>query len=233
MSPELASVTSSKEAETTLGSLPVAESKKVRNMDPAETQQRLRAAAFETLRMQGFRGATARNIAGVAGCNQAAIYYHFQGIMPLLVASLRESSDRRLAAYSEALAGITNLAEIFDVLEKLHVDDVASGHFAVLTELLGGVTAEPDLTAGLAEAVQEWLHFVAARVSEATQSMPLGNMIPARELADAIFSFVLGMQLQSRLDGDVDRFTRSLNLGRLVAMVVGPMQGPMQGLMQT
>jgi AcrR family transcriptional regulator len=182
-----------------------------------DTPQRLATAAFETLRAHGFRGATARSIAEAAGCNQAAIYYHFGGIAPVLVAGLRASSDRRLAAYQAALEGITDLGPLLEALDQLHQDDVASGHFDVLTELLGGVTAEPELAAGLSQAIDPWLKFVAERIEAATKGLPLGAFVPASDLADALFGLVIGMQLQTKLDGNVARFPRLLNLGRLAA----------------
>ncbi len=188
--------------------------------DSAETQRRLLEAAFETLRAQGFRGATARNIAAIAGCNQAAIYYHFGGIPPLLVASLTASGERRLAVYKARLTDVTDIPRVLDALNELHAGDVESGHLAVLTELVGGVTAEPALAPGLAAAIRPWLDFVSETATEATRDLPFGRFVPAAEVADTIFSLILGMQLQAKLDGDQERFTRTLNMGRLVIAAI-------------
>ena len=43
----------------------------------AATKQGLVEAAIETLKAEGFAGASARAIAGRAGCNQALVFYHF------------------------------------------------------------------------------------------------------------------------------------------------------------
>ena len=59
----------------------------------AATKQALVAAAIETLRAEGFAGASARAIAGRAGCNQALIFYHFGSVVTLLLAALDEVSS--------------------------------------------------------------------------------------------------------------------------------------------
>src|SRR5438093_1369574 len=55
---------------------------------PEETRAALVAAALETLKTEGFRGTTARAIAGRAGVNQALVFYHFGGVDELLLAAL-------------------------------------------------------------------------------------------------------------------------------------------------
>ncbi|MDH3755278.1 MAG: TetR family transcriptional regulator [Acidimicrobiia bacterium] len=194
--------------------------KRGRGADPARTRQALTDAAFDTLRAEGFRGATARAIAARAGCNQAAIYYHFQGIQPLLIASLQASSARRLVHYRRLLGGVTDPATALARLDELHAEDVASGHLTVLAELVGGITAEPDLRPGLTEAVGPWLEFVADTIRNATDSFPWAASLPAGDVADMIFSLILGMELQTKLDGDADRFSRLMNMGRLVVAVL-------------
>jgi AcrR family transcriptional regulator len=207
------------------GAVVLAESRR-RGADSAATSQRLVDAAFETVRTQGFRGATARNIAAVAECNQAAIYYHFGGIEPLLIESIRASSDRRLAAYREALDGVTAIGDILDALETLHHSDVASGHLDVLTELLGGITAEPSLGPGIRAAVMPWLEFVGASVQATTASLRYGSLVPAADIADAVFSFVIGTRIQAKFDGDTTRFTKALNMARLANALLGNLVAP-------
>jgi hypothetical protein len=53
------------------------------------------------------------------------------------------------------------------------------------------------------------------------RGLPLGAFVPSTDLADALFGLVIGMQLQTKLDGNVARFPRLLNLGRLAAGLVG------------
>ena len=196
--------------------------KRGRGSDPEVTRQELRDAAFATVRSEGFRGATARAIAGVAEQNQAAIYYHFGGIEELLVAALEESSDRRLARYRATISETDDLGRLLELLAELHDEDERSGHLQVLSELIGGVTANPGLREGLNRAVQPWLAFVEERIAEIARRHPLGAMVPAADLADLIFSLAVGVQLRNRLDGSTDRTDRVFRLAQVgVALVDG------------
>jgi AcrR family transcriptional regulator len=191
-----------------------------RAADPEATRLALVEAAFETVRHQGFRGATARAIAERAHCNQATIYYHYRGIPPLLVEALRVSSGRRLARYREVLAGHDDAGTLLAALDELHAEDVASGHLTVMVELMGGITAEPDLRDGIAGAIAEWLDFVSDRITAALGDSPLAHLAPVPDLTDLVFSLVIGLEMRTKLDGDTTRFTRVVNLSRLVAAFV-------------
>ena len=199
---------------------PAGPRKRGRGADPDQTRQALVDAAFETLRHDGFRGATARAIAERAHCNQATIYYHFGGIPPLLIEALRLSSARRLDHYRQVATGLDDANAVLAALEDLHQADVASGHLTVMAELMGGITAEPDLRPGIEETIREWLEFVSERITTTMAGTPLGPLVPAADLTDLIFSLVIGLEMRTKLDGDEARFTRLVNLGRLVAAFV-------------
>ncbi|MFD0891067.1 TetR family transcriptional regulator, partial [Streptosporangium algeriense] len=62
----------------------------------AETRERLIEAAAETVRTEGYAGASARAIAKAAGVNSALIFYHFGGVDPLLLAALDRASEQRI-----------------------------------------------------------------------------------------------------------------------------------------
>jgi AcrR family transcriptional regulator len=188
--------------------------------DPDQTRQALVEAAFETLRHDGFRGATARAIADRARCNQATIYYHFGGIPPLLVEALRVSSERRLDRYREALSDLTTAADVLAALDDLHRDDVATGHLTVMVELVGGITAEPSLREGIETCIKQWLDFVSERITTTLAATPFGPLMPATDLADLVFSVVIGLEVRTKLDGDDTRYTRIANLARLLAALV-------------
>src|ERR1700734_1439816 len=59
-------------------------------------------AALETLKANGFAGASARAIAHVGGFNQALIFYHFGSVQNALLAALDLISERRLDDYGPA-----------------------------------------------------------------------------------------------------------------------------------
>ncbi|TMK57251.1 MAG: helix-turn-helix transcriptional regulator, partial [Actinobacteria bacterium] len=76
------------------------------------TAQTIADAALETLREEGFAGATSRAIARRGGFNQALIFYHHGSLERLLVAALRQTSEQRLERYREAVAGASTLDEL-------------------------------------------------------------------------------------------------------------------------
>ena len=192
-----------------------------RGADPEQTQAELVTAAFESLRHDGIAGTTARSIAARAGCNQAAIYYHFGGIEPLLIEALRQSSERRLDRYRADLGETADIGELLAAIERLYVDDRASGHLGVLTELAGGIASNPGLRAGIDLSTQPWLDFVEERITMATASLPIGALLPAADLADLIFSVIVGLELRSRVDGRDDRAERLFRLAGVGLALVG------------
>ncbi len=194
--------------------------KRGRGADPADTKTALLDAAFLALRQDGFANTTARSIATRAGCNQAAIYYHFGGIEPLLLASLAASNLRRLDRYREALAEDLDLRSLIAVLAELYDEDRACGHLAVLTELVGGTAARPELAAGIGASIEPWLSFVEEQVQRATSDLPFGAMLPAGDLADLVFSLVLGLELRNKIDGRTDRAERLFRMAGLAAALV-------------
>ncbi len=192
-----------------------------RKRSPAETRTQLVDAAFESLRVEGFRGTTARSIASRADCNQAAIYYHFGGIEDLLLQALLESSERRLERYRSDIDGSADLPALVAKLETLYGEDRESGHLAVMTELVGGITANPDLREGIEESTRAWLEFVEEQIRLAADRLPLGSLLPASDLADLIFSLVIGLELRNKIDGSTDRSDRLFRLAQLGAGLVG------------
>lgn len=196
---------------------PKTDRKRGRGADPAETRKLLTDAAFASLREDGFRGTTARSIGDRAGCNQAAIYYHFGGIEPLLLKSFEQSSQARLQRYKSAVHDTDDLVKLVSQLETLYVEDRSSGHLEVLAELVGGVTANPDLREGIEASIAPWLAFVEDKVRQATSSLPLAAAVPASDLADLIFSLVIGVELRNKLDGKPERSERLFRLASLAA----------------
>src|SRR3984957_4095309 len=104
----------------------------------AATKQALVAAAIETLKAEGFAGASARAIAGRAGCNQALVFYHFGSVVALLLAALDDVSTSRLARYRDAVDQVRSLGEFVDVAGGIFSDDLDAGHVAVLVEMIAG-----------------------------------------------------------------------------------------------
>jgi len=73
----------------------------------SDTRRVLIDAAVETLKVDGIARASARTIAGRAGCNQGLVFYHFGSVANLLLAALDAVSDGRLEHYGAAVGSLT------------------------------------------------------------------------------------------------------------------------------
>ena len=71
------------------------------------TRRALVHAAIETLKSEGFAGASARAIADRAGSNQGLVFYHFGSVANLLLAALDAVSADPLPRYGASVAAGT------------------------------------------------------------------------------------------------------------------------------
>ena len=174
---------------------------------PTGTKARIVEAALETLREEGFAGASARAIARRGGFNQALVFYHFGSVTNVLVAALDESSARRMAAYGSALDELSGsgLEELVVLAMGLYREDLASGHITVVTELIAGSLADPELKSAIASRVEQWVDLAETAVAGALEGSPLGGIIPSRDLAYGIVAMYLGVEMLSQLQDDDER----------------------------
>jgi AcrR family transcriptional regulator len=185
------------------------------------TAQQLTAAALETLKADGFARATSRAIARRADVNQALVFYHFGSVDNLLLAALDRTSEERLAAYRDALEGVSSLADLSAVARRLYEDDLASGHMTVVSQMIAGSLARPELAPQVVARMEPWLEFA----EEAFRRVG-GNALPAKELAYAAITFYLGVNLLSHLDADHERsravFAQIEEVSRLLQALLAP-----------
>jgi AcrR family transcriptional regulator len=189
-----------------------------------ETRQRIIDAALDTLKHQGFTGASARTIADRGGFAQALIFYHFGTVNQLLLAALDETSGHRLAAYQTAIEQAKTLPELLQTATRLYREDLAAGHITVLNELIGASLAYPELRPEIAARVQPWVRFAEDIIVRALAGSPLAELIPSRDAAFATVALYLGMQMLTHLNGG-DTATESLfATGERVAALLATLQ---------
>ncbi len=189
-----------------------------------DTRQRIVEAALDTVKSEGFTGASARSIAERGGFAQALIFYHFGTVNHLLLAALDETSGRRLAAYRTAVEQAKTLPELLQTAARLYREDLAAGHITVLNELIGASLAYPELRPEIAARVQPWVRFAEDVIVRASAGGPLAELIPSRDAAFATVALYLGMQMLTHLNGD-DTATGSLfATGERVAALVATLQ---------
>lgn len=181
------------------------------------TRAALVAGAIEALREVGFAGASAREIAGRAGCSQALVFYHFGSVTELLLAALDEVSARRLAAYADVVDQATSLTDLIDSARTIFGEDLDAGHVAVLVEMITGAQSTPGLGEQVAARLGPWREFAESAVRKALVGSPLALLLPARELAHAVVAGFLGLELLASLDGDRAAALTLFDRARLVA----------------
>jgi AcrR family transcriptional regulator len=165
------------------------------------TRQQIAQAALETLRTEGFAGATSRTIARIGGFNQALIFYHYGSVENALLAALDLTSAERLARYRAALDEAETVEELVSVAGRIYRQDRESGHVAVVSQLVAGSLARPELAKGVIERIEPWVDFCEQAIRKVVAGSPLEEVLPVRDLAYGLVSFYLGANLLTHLDG--------------------------------
>jgi AcrR family transcriptional regulator len=166
----------------------------------AETRLRIIDAARQVLREQGITEASARNIARQGAFNQALIFYHFGSIEGLLIAVAEEEGRLRAALYAEQFQRINKLAELVRIARDVHSHEMDSGGPTVLSQLLAGALSSEPIAQGMVQAMQPWMELVNSAMGQTVASTPFASMLPSEDLAFAVASLFIGMELLSSLD---------------------------------
>lgn len=185
---------------------------------PKPTAQLLVDAALETLKREGYAGATSRAIAGRAGVNQALVHYYFGSVESLLVAALEQASDERRARYADAVAAVTSLDELIPVMAELWEQDKAVGHVSVISQMVAGAVNRPELAERIVALMDPWVD-----LAEETVRKVLPPLAPPRETAFAIVTFYLGVNLMTNLGPARERVDEFFHTARLLAPALTPL----------
>jgi AcrR family transcriptional regulator len=168
----------------------------------ANTRAALIKGAIEALREVGYAGASAREIARRAGCNQALVFYHFGSVLDLLLAALDDISERRGRDYAALVDDADGIADLITSARRMFNEDLDAGHLTVLVEMITAAQATPGLGEQVAARLAPWRTFAETAVQRAIADSPLALLVPARELAHAVVAGFLGLELLASLDGD-------------------------------
>jgi AcrR family transcriptional regulator len=168
----------------------------------ADTRRLLVEAAIETLKNEGFAGASARAIAERAGSNQGLVFYHFGSVANLLLAALDAVSAQRLAMYDAAVQSVGSPAELVDVAADIFRQDLDAGHVTVLVEMIAGSSSTPGLAAEVVARIGPWFDFAQGAIEKTLGGSPLASVLPARDVAYAVVALYLGLEMLSHLEGE-------------------------------
>ena len=167
-----------------------------------DTRLALIGAAIETLKADGFGGASARAIAGRAGCNQGLVFYHFGSVVNLLLAALDAVSAARLEHYGDSVSSVDSISGLVDAAAAIFQEDLNAGHITVLVEMIGGASSTPGLGPEVAKRIAPWTQFAQQSVDASITGSPFDSVIPSGDLALAIVALYMGLEMLSHLDGD-------------------------------
>ena len=161
-------------------------------------------AAVETLKSDGYAGASARTIAQRAGLNQGLIFYHFGSVANLLLAALDAVSDERLERYDAEVSAATGPGPLVDAAEAIFRNDLDAGYITVLVEMIAGASSTPGLGSEVAGRIEPWKEFARSTIESALRDSPLHGVLPSDDVAYAVVALYLGLEMLSHLEGDPD-----------------------------
>src|SRR5580704_17115001 len=107
------------------------------------TRRKLVDAAVETLKVDGYVGASARAIAQQAGLNQGLIFYHFGSVANLLLAALDAVSAQRFELYTALVSAGSTPSQLVEAAEGIFRNDLDAGYIAVLVEMIARASSTP------------------------------------------------------------------------------------------
>jgi AcrR family transcriptional regulator len=170
-----------------------------------KTRDRITEAALTTLKKEGFAGATSRAIAREGGFNQALIFYHFGSLDGLLLAALDQTSEERLERYREAVDKAETPEELAEVAVTVYAEDRDRGHMTVVSQMVAGSVARPELAGEVVARMEPWIELCEDALRKALSNTPAAEVVPLRDLAYAVVTFYLGLNLLTHLDQDRER----------------------------
>jgi AcrR family transcriptional regulator len=173
---------------------------KKRSRPGGETRQRIVEAALETLKREGFAGATSRAIARAGGVNQALIFYHFGSLDGLLLAALDHTSAQRLERYRKAVDEAETVEELLSVAVSIHAEDRETGHTTVVAQMIAGSVARPELAPEMIARMEPWIDLCEEALVKGFERLGLTVPLPTRDIAYAVATFYLGVNLLTHLD---------------------------------
>ncbi len=194
------------------------------------TKLKIAEAALETLKQRGFAGASAREIAGTGGLNQALLFYHFGSVQNALLAALDLVGARRMEAYRADFERAATLPELAALARRIYSEDLQNGYVTVLGEMVAGGVSDARLGGEVVARVQPWIELVAGKAQALLAGSPFAAMLPARDVAFAIVALYLGVDMLSQLQGEHARAESLLELGERYAPLIGALlSAPAQG----
>ncbi|MEU3518876.1 TetR/AcrR family transcriptional regulator [Streptomyces sp. NPDC006654] len=197
-----------------------------RSVDPAGkagsagTRASLIEGAITALREKGFAGASAREIARHAGCNQALVFYHFGSLAQLHLAALDAVSSARRDRYQGMVDASKSLGDLVQAARTVFDEDLNEGHVSVLVEMIAAAQFTPELRPEVAARIRPWRAFAADSIRDGLAGSPAARLLPPEELAHAVVALYLGLEMLANLEEEREPALALFDRARKIASVL-------------
>lgn len=171
-------------------------------------------ATLTTLTEEGIVGTSARAIARTGEFNQALIFYHFGSVDNAIVAAVSEMGARRVHNHKAELKQATSLQDLVRIARRLHEDDRTSENMTVLVQAFAGAAGNDEMGPKLYSALEPWSDMLAETIERVLGNTPITQILPSRQIADAMRALFLGIELLDDLDssrGQADLMFESMD----------------------
>ncbi len=169
------------------------------------TRERVLQATIQALITHGYAGTTARSIAALGGFAPGVIYYHFDDLDAVLIATAEYTSQLREERYRAELLGVTSAGALVQRLRGLYAEDGESGHIEAVQELVSAARPGSALAAAVSAQTRRWEDLAEQVLRGLLRGSPLAKLVRVPVIARACVAYYLGMQTLTHLDGDTER----------------------------
>ena len=183
----------------------------------ANSRQRILDATLTTLKQQGFAATSTRAIAANGGFQSGLIFYYFPTLDDLLIAALEQASVERLERYGDEVAAASSLSELLGLLERIYADDRESGFVRVVSEMVAGSVANPELGPRMVGLIEPWIEAAQTAAERILGPSGLTGVVTPRQLAFAAVTFYLGANLLTQLVPDSNEVEEILQTAKRLA----------------
>jgi hypothetical protein len=81
----------------------------------------------------------------------------------------------------------------------------------VVSQMVAGSVTRPELAREVVARMEPWIELCEAALRKALQATPAAEVVPLRDLAYAVVTFYLGLNLLTHLDADRERTEAVVN----------------------
>jgi AcrR family transcriptional regulator len=198
-------------------------------MAMANSRQRIIDATLTTLKRQGFAATSTRAIAANGGFRSGLIFYYFPTLNDLLIAALEHASVERLERYGDEVAAASSLSELLELLERIYADDRESGFVRVVSEMVAGSVANPELGPRMVALIEPWIAAAQTAAERVLGPSGLTGVVTPRQLAFAAVTFYLGANLLTQLVPDSTEVEEILQTAKRMAPMLDMLAKGMSG----